>query len=99
MAGLRRIDVKIAAPVTLCHGRTWPGPDTGATMVPLVSYFKAYAACAGHDDEGVPSIRLNLPAVCCRLWARGTRADRWRSRCGGGGGWGGAGPGGVSRRG
>jgi hypothetical protein len=31
------------------------------------------AACPGHDDEGAPSTRLDLPAVCCRT--RLTEAD------------------------
>jgi hypothetical protein len=29
--------------------------------------FNADAACAGHDDEGTPSIHLSLPAVCHKV--------------------------------
>src|SRR5690242_20707872 len=46
-------------------GRDEPGHDGVATIVPPAPYFNAYAACAGHDDEGAPSTRSNLPAVRC----------------------------------
>jgi hypothetical protein len=31
----------------------------------LISARRGWAACAGHDDKGLPSTSLNLPAVCC----------------------------------
>jgi hypothetical protein len=33
---------------------------------------RGWPACAGHDDEDPPSIRLNLPAIRCNLAGRGT---------------------------